>query len=67
MTIVVTGISSFIGFHLAKYFISQTEKVIGTISRQLSTYKGIRGERLSILNILGVNICEMDIMNNKDI
>ena len=67
MTIIITGISSFIGFHLAKYFISKSKKVIGTISRQLSTYKGIRGERLSILNTLGVNICEMDIMNKKDI
>ena len=44
--IVITGINSFIGVHLAKYFSSNKYNVIGTISRDISQYEGIKKVRI---------------------
>jgi len=48
--IVITGISSFIGFHLAKYFNKNEDfEVIGTVTKNITDYNGIQLTRLNIL------------------
>ena len=50
MTVVVTGVSSFVGCHLARHFASRGAKVVGTISRGRDAYAGIAAERLAVLD-----------------
>jgi nucleoside-diphosphate-sugar epimerase len=46
--IVITGVSSFVGFHLARHF-ARDHHVIGSHSRPRAAYEGIEGERLARL------------------
>ena len=44
--VVVTGVSSFIGTHLAKAFCAAGYDVIGTLSRDIEEYTGVRKQRI---------------------
>ena len=61
--IVVTGISSFIGVHLARFFAEKAGRVVGTISRHIDDYDGIRLERIQAARDKDVEICSMDLMD----
>lgn len=61
--ILITGISSFIGFHLAKYF-SQDFNVSGTISKNINDYKDIQKLRLSALIDYIEFVEEFDLRNH---
>jgi len=53
--ILITGISSFIGFHLAKYFNkNENFEVIGTVTKNIFDYNGIQSTRLNILKKEGI-------------
>ena len=67
--IVITGITSFIGVHLAKYFSSNKYNVIGTISRDISKYNGIKKVRIvealnSKIEIEKLDITQTDELKN---
>jgi nucleoside-diphosphate-sugar epimerase len=47
--VVATGVSSFVGMHLARQFAGAGHRVVGTISKPRETYRDIRGERLRAL------------------
>ena len=59
--IVITGISSFIGVHLVKYFSQNKYNVIGTINRDISTYDVIRKTRITEASNSKVKINKLDI------
>jgi len=53
--ILITGVSSFIGFHLAKYFNkNENFEVIGTLTKNIVDYNGIQSARLNILKKEGI-------------
>ncbi len=62
--IIITGISSFIGHHLAQRF-SKDFEVYGTLGKELSTYAGDYRERLDPL-ISKINTLELDITNQSE-
>jgi nucleoside-diphosphate-sugar epimerase len=64
MNIVVTGVSSFIGAHLASYFSINGNKVIGTITNNIKVYDGIKKDRLNHAINSGVIIDILDITNS---
>ena len=61
--IIITGISSFVGVHLARYFISKKYQVIGTISRSREMYQGMKSQRLDDAEKFGVQIEQLDIVD----
>ncbi len=48
--VVATGVSSFVGMHLARHFAGAGFRVVGTISKPRESYGGIRAERLKVLD-----------------
>lgn len=50
MSVVVTGVSSFVGYHLARHFAARGAKVVGTVSRSRDAYTGVAAERLTALS-----------------
>jgi len=65
--IVITGINSFIGVHLAKYFSSNKYNVIGTISRDISQYEGIKKVRIVEALNSNVKIEKLDITQSDEL
>lgn len=65
MKIVVTGISSFVGVHLAVHFSESGHSVTGTVTRPLESYDGIRSERLTLAGRAGVHIGQLDITDEN--
>lgn len=65
LKLVVTGVSSFIGMHLAKHFSANDFDVVGTISRDLVEYSGIQVLRLESLVECGVKIESLDILDES--
>lgn len=61
--IVITGISSFIGYHLAHYFTRQDYEVFGTITQEIANYENIQKKRLTLLLNDGVKVKTMDLTN----
>jgi nucleoside-diphosphate-sugar epimerase len=59
--IVITGATSFIGMHLAKYFAQKNYDVIATISHNRLKYQGIKLARLEELEKYNIKIVELDI------
>jgi len=45
--VVVTGVSSFVGFHLANHFAMRGERVIATLGRPRNQYQGVAARRLA--------------------
>lgn len=66
-TIIITGVSSFIGFHLAKHYSNTGVSVIGTISKPISDYDGIRAERLNELQRQNVSFEVLDLLDSTKI
>ena len=58
-TVIVTGISSFVGMHLARRFAREGFRVVGTISKPRDTYDGIRAARLNELDS-AIKFVELD-------
>ncbi len=63
--LVVTGITSFIGMHLARTFIKNGHRVIGTISRNRNNYDVLQKSRIDLLERLGVDICHLDLTQEQ--
>ena len=59
----ITGVSSFVGYHLAKFFSNQGAPVIGTISRSFDQYRDLKLQRLQNLKNLKLEI--VDICDRK--
>lgn len=59
-TIVVTGVSSFIGFHVSRYLSQRNFQVLGTISQDISNYSGIRKIRLQKTEAAGTQLRLLD-------
>ena len=64
-TVIITGISSFVGVHLARYFISKKYQIIGSISRSRENYQGIKSQRLDYAEKFGVQIEQLDITDKE--
>lgn len=62
-TVVITGVSSFIGFHVARYLSCKNWRVIGTISQDIRDYDFLRHERLLRASRAGVDLRLLDITN----
>ena len=60
-TIVVTGISSFIGAHLAIHFAACGHDVVGTVSGDVGTYESLRRSRAATATDAGVQLSTLDI------
>ena len=58
--VIVTGISSFVGMHLARRFAREGFRVAGTISKPRAAYNGIRAARLKELDG-AITFVELDI------
>jgi nucleoside-diphosphate-sugar epimerase len=65
--IVITGISSFIGVHLAKHFSNLGFSVIGTTSQKLSKYNSIRKKRLEEAIDSNISIEQLDITKKNEL
>ncbi len=63
--IVVTGVSSFIGVHLARFFSEKAGRVIGTISRHIDDYEGIRLQRIQAARDKGVDIRSLNLVETE--
>lgn len=65
--VVVTGVSSFIGCHIASYLSQQQYEVVGTISAEESSYSGIRRERLRAASAADVRLERLDLTNTDEL
>jgi nucleoside-diphosphate-sugar epimerase len=65
-TVVVTGVTSFVGYHLANAFIRAGWRVIAVHSRLLGQYENIRQERLQNLDA-GIELRRLDLRNSSDL
>lgn len=66
MRALVTGITSFVGYHLAAGFAAAGHEVVGTVSRA-GDLPGIRGERVRRLAARGVPILPLDLTDAEAI
>jgi len=66
-TILVTGSSCFVGYHLVLMLQKSGYKVFGTISKACELYKGIQKKRLSILKKIGFKFEVVDLANIKNV
>ncbi len=58
--VIITGVSSFVGMHLARVFSQANNDVCAVISRPIACYDGIRGERLAaIAEQVSFEICDL--------
>lgn len=64
-TVVITGVSSFIGYHLALLMTQKYPRVIGTITKNVKDYTGIRKKRLELISAKGVQLVSLDITDSK--
>ncbi len=58
--VVITGSSSFLGSHIARYFAEKGHRVVATHSRPLGSYSGIEAERLALAAAAGVQFELLD-------
>ena len=65
--IVITGLTSFIGIHLAKYFSSNKYDVIGIISRDISKYDGVEKVKIVEASNTKVGIEKLDITQTDEL
>lgn len=63
--IVITGVSSFIGFSLSKYFSNLNYSVIGIISNSRKNYTGIKADRINELSKYPIDLVNLDLVNNR--
>ena len=65
--IIITGVSSFIGSKLAIFFKKINYEVIGTISKEINSYEGIRLKRIELMQSKDVEILKVDIERNGNL
>ncbi len=65
-TVVVTGVSSFVGCHLARHWASRGHQVIGMLSRPRREYDGVAAQRLASIEPL-VKLDHLDLRKPDDI
>jgi nucleoside-diphosphate-sugar epimerase len=58
--VIATGLSSFVGMHLARHFAGEGHRVVGTISKPRENYSGVRAERLKALDG-SVELVQLDV------
>ncbi|MFD1956047.1 NAD-dependent epimerase/dehydratase family protein [Paenibacillus thailandensis] len=63
--IVVTGVSSFIGCHIAVHLASLHHTVVGTISNGRDSYSSIRSDRLNAAAAANVRLAQLDITDSS--
>lgn len=63
--VAVTGVSSFVGCHIACRLAERGYAVIGTISRTLTAYDGLRRQRLDKAAASGVRLTTLDLTDGK--
>jgi GDP-4-dehydro-6-deoxy-D-mannose reductase len=63
--IVITGVSSFVGHHLARFWALRGHHVIGTISRPRDQYEGIEAKRIGAIEPF-VEIFGLDLREPRD-
>lgn len=61
VSVVVTGVTSFIGCHLARYFASIGHEVIPTISKSAAHYEDAKLARINLVLALGIDVKVLDI------
>ncbi len=61
----VTGVSSFVGHHLAIFFARRGYRVIGSTTRKVSAYDNTRARRLLAAQGAGVELAQLDITNRE--
>ncbi|BBI34038.1 NAD-dependent epimerase/dehydratase family protein [Cohnella abietis] len=66
-TVVVTGVSSFIGMHLACFLTDYFQRVVGTCGRELNQYDQLRTERLNQAIRRGVKLTSLDLTHPVEI
>jgi nucleoside-diphosphate-sugar epimerase len=59
--VVVTGVSSFVGAHLARTFQAQGFNVVGTLGQSLERYAGVRLGRIEAVRDRGVELRRVDL------
>lgn len=64
-TVVVTGISSFIGGHLARNIVQAGYQTVGTISRAVSDYTPLQQQRVNYVKEAQCTIQQLDITDAK--
>lgn len=64
-TAVVTGVSSFLGVHIAAGLANRGYRVIGTVSGPASNYTGIQKQRLDKLSASGIRLTQLDITDSS--
>lgn len=62
-TVILTGISSFVGCHVGCHLQSLGLRVIGTHSRPLGSYAGLEAVRLAVASEAGVQLAPLDIID----
>ena len=66
-TIVITGVSSFVGANLAIKYANEKFNVIGIISKSANSYLNTRKKRLKLCEEKGVNLYQLNLLDNKSI
>ncbi|MDQ0313615.1 NAD-dependent epimerase/dehydratase family protein [Amorphus orientalis] len=66
MKVLITGVTSFVGYHLAAGFRAEGHEVIGAVSRP-GMLEGIRGERTRRLAAAGVPLEPLDLTRPEEI
>jgi nucleoside-diphosphate-sugar epimerase len=64
--VVITGVSSFVGHHLARHFVMRGHRVVATISRPRAEYHGIEAERLAAIEPL-VEVFRLNLREHRNI
>jgi len=64
---VVTGVSSFIGMHLAQTLAQQSYRVVGTFSRDALEYDSLHKARFDVLSSAGVVLRKLDLTKVESI
>lgn len=60
-TLVVTGLSSFLGTHLARAFARKGFRVLGTTTRPAEAYDDVRRQRIQVAESAGVEVHQLDV------
>lgn len=65
--LVITGISSFIGYNLADHFHLKDYEVFGTATQSINKYQGIQKQRIDLLVNKGIQIEKLDISQDDQL
>ena len=63
--IIVTGVSTFIGAHIARFLAARGNTVIGTCSRPRQSYGALDAERLAFAENAGARMEQIDLTDDN--